>query len=95
MNFNWLISHIGSAWAFWGLGVGGLVTSGAAIALWLRHSGMYGGRREKRRVDESSRDSLTNIEASKGWGSSPAERATKAAGQHLIPGDRQGPESLA
>jgi magnesium transporter len=49
MNFNWLISHIGSAWAFWGPGVGGLVTSGAAIALWLRHSGMYGGRREKRR----------------------------------------------
>jgi magnesium transporter len=44
MNFNWLISHIGSTWAFWGIGVGGLVTSGAAIAIWLRLSGMYGGR---------------------------------------------------
>jgi len=22
MNFNWLISHIGPAWAFWGLGIG-------------------------------------------------------------------------
>ena len=44
MNFNWMISHIGSTWAFWGIGVGGLVTSGAAIAVWLRRSGMYGGR---------------------------------------------------
>jgi len=44
MNFNWLISHIGPAWAFWGLGIGGLVISAAAIAVWLRRSGMYGGR---------------------------------------------------
>ncbi len=43
MNFNWMISHVGSAWAFWGVGIGGLVTSGAAIAVWLRRSGMYGG----------------------------------------------------
>jgi magnesium transporter len=44
MNFNWLLNHIGSAWAFWGLGIGGLVASGAAIAVWLYRSGMYGGR---------------------------------------------------
>jgi protein-S-isoprenylcysteine O-methyltransferase Ste14 len=44
MNFSWMISHIGSTWAFWGVGIGGLVTSGAAIAVWLRRSGMYGGR---------------------------------------------------
>ena len=44
MNFNWLISHVGPAWAFWGLGVGGLVISAVAIAFWLRRSGMYGGR---------------------------------------------------
>jgi len=44
MNFNWLISHIGPTWAFWGLGIGGLVISAAAIAVWLRRSGMYGGR---------------------------------------------------
>jgi magnesium transporter len=43
MNFNWLISHMGPAWAFWGLGIGGLVISAAAIAVWLRRSGMYGG----------------------------------------------------
>lgn len=43
-NFNWLINHIGPAWAFWGLGIGGLVISSAAIAVWLRRSGMYGSR---------------------------------------------------
>lgn len=44
-NFNWLISHIGSGWAFWGLGVGGLAVSAAGILLWLRRSGLYQGRR--------------------------------------------------
>jgi magnesium transporter len=44
MNFNWMINHVGSAWAFWGVGIGGLTASGAAIAVWLRRSGLYGGR---------------------------------------------------
>jgi magnesium transporter len=44
-NFSWLISHIGSTWAFWGFGVGGLVVSSLGITWWLRRSGLYQGRR--------------------------------------------------
>jgi magnesium transporter len=40
-NFNWLITHIGSAWTFWGLGVGGLIVAAAGIWAWLVRSGMY------------------------------------------------------
>ncbi|HWF34245.1 MAG TPA: CorA family divalent cation transporter [Solirubrobacteraceae bacterium] len=40
MNFNWLITHIGSVWTFWLVGVGGLLTSLLLILLWLRHSGL-------------------------------------------------------
>jgi magnesium transporter len=43
-NFNWLINHIGSAWTFWGLGIGGLLVSVLVIVLWLAHSGMYSPR---------------------------------------------------
>ena len=46
-NFTWLTQHIGSTWAFWGLGVGGLVVSGLAIYLWLIHSGLYHGPRHR------------------------------------------------
>jgi magnesium transporter len=42
-NFAWLINHIGSAWAFWGLGIGGLLVSCCAIVVWLIRSGLYGG----------------------------------------------------
>jgi magnesium transporter len=42
-NFAWLINHIGSAWAFWGLGIGGLLISGCAIVVWLIRSGLYHG----------------------------------------------------
>jgi magnesium transporter len=40
MNFNWMIIHLGSAWAFFGLGVGGLLGSCVLIVLWLRHTGL-------------------------------------------------------
>ena len=55
MNFNWLISQMGPAWAFWGLGVGGLGISAVAIAVWLRRSGMYGGRSRSSAHDEAGR----------------------------------------
>jgi magnesium transporter len=42
-NFNWLINHIGAEWAFWALGIGGLVLSGVAIYAWLVRSGLYQG----------------------------------------------------
>ena len=42
-NFDWLINHIGSAWAFWGLGIGGLLISCCAIVVWLIRSGLYHG----------------------------------------------------
>jgi magnesium transporter len=42
-NFAWLINHIGSAWAFWGLGIGGLLISCCAIVVWLIRSGLYHG----------------------------------------------------
>jgi magnesium transporter len=42
-NFAWLINHIGSAWAFWGLGIGGLLVSCCAIVVWLIRSGLYHG----------------------------------------------------
>jgi magnesium transporter len=45
MNFNWLISHIGAPWAFWGIGIGGLLVSASGITLWLRRSGLYHGTR--------------------------------------------------
>ncbi len=44
-NFTWMVNHIGAAWAFWGLGVGGLLISIATIVFWLRHSGLSHGRR--------------------------------------------------
>ncbi len=44
-NFGWMVNHIGSTWAFWGLGVGGLLVSIATIVFWLRHSGLSHGRR--------------------------------------------------
>lgn len=46
-NFNWMIDHIGSAGAFWGLGVGGTAVSLVAIIVWLIRSGLYNraGRR--------------------------------------------------
>ena len=40
MNFNWMIDHIGSAWTFFGLGIGGLLVSYLLINLWLRHTGL-------------------------------------------------------
>ena len=42
-NFDWLINRIGSAWAFWGLGIGGLLISCCAIVVWLIRSGLYRG----------------------------------------------------
>jgi magnesium transporter len=42
-NFNWLIDHIGSAWTFWGIGVGGLIVSAGGIMFWLVKSGLYQG----------------------------------------------------
>jgi magnesium transporter len=39
MNFNWMIDHTGSPWAFFGLGVGGPVAACLAIVLWLRRAG--------------------------------------------------------
>ncbi len=41
MNFNWMINHIGSGGAFFGLGVGGLVVSAVLIMVWLVRSGLY------------------------------------------------------
>jgi magnesium transporter len=40
-NFNWMINRIGQAWAFWGLGVGGLVVACVGIVMWLLRSGLY------------------------------------------------------
>jgi magnesium transporter len=40
MNFNWLIDHIGAPWAFFGLGLGGLVVSALLIVAWLLRSGL-------------------------------------------------------
>jgi magnesium transporter len=40
MNFTWMIDHVGSAWAFFGLGIGGLLTSALVIVGWLRRSGL-------------------------------------------------------
>jgi magnesium transporter len=40
-NFNWLVNHIGSVWAFWGVGVGAMLVSIATIVFWLLHSGLY------------------------------------------------------
>ena len=47
-NFSWMINHIGSAWAFWGLGVGGMIVAALVIVLWLRRSGLAQGRGEDR-----------------------------------------------
>ena len=46
-NFNWMINHIGSAWGFWGIGVGGTVVSLMAIVVWVVRSGLY-NRPERR-----------------------------------------------
>ena len=35
-NFGWMVRHIGSPGAFWGLGVGGCLAAGAAIWAWIR-----------------------------------------------------------
>jgi magnesium transporter len=40
MNFTWMIDHIGSGWAFFGLGVGGLVASGVVTIGWLWRTGL-------------------------------------------------------
>jgi magnesium transporter len=40
MNFNWMIEHVGSAWTFFGLGVGGLLASSVVIVAWLRYTGL-------------------------------------------------------
>ena len=39
-NFQWMLDHIGSAWAFFGLGLGGLLVSVLVILLWLRRTGL-------------------------------------------------------
>jgi magnesium transporter len=44
-NFGWMINDIGSGWAFWGFGVGGMVVTCLAIVLWLIRSGLYHGPR--------------------------------------------------
>jgi magnesium transporter len=40
-NFNWLINHIGSAWTFWGFGVGGMLVSCVLIVAWLIRTGLF------------------------------------------------------
>jgi magnesium transporter len=40
MNFTWMIDHIASGWAFFGLGVGGLVASGMVTIGWLWRTGL-------------------------------------------------------
>ncbi|NMO93544.1 magnesium transporter CorA family protein [Actinomycetospora sp. TBRC 11914] len=40
MNFTWMIDHLGAAWAFFGLGVGGLLVSCLVIIGWLRRTGL-------------------------------------------------------
>ena len=50
-NFTWLINRIGTAWAFFGLGLGGLLLSALAVYGWLVRTGMYdrpGARRHIR-----------------------------------------------
>lgn len=39
-NFQWMLDHIGSAWSFFGLGLGGLLVSVLVILLWLRRTGL-------------------------------------------------------
>ncbi|GLZ55646.1 magnesium transporter CorA family protein [Actinomycetospora sp. NBRC 106378] len=39
-NFQWMLDHIGSAWAFFTFGVGGTLLSCLAIVLWLRRTGL-------------------------------------------------------
>jgi magnesium transporter len=40
MNFNWMIDHLGAAWTFFGLGIGGLLFSCLLIVVWLRRTGL-------------------------------------------------------
>ena len=40
MNFNWMIDHLGAAWTFFGLGIGGLLAALLLINLWLRRTGL-------------------------------------------------------
>jgi magnesium transporter len=54
-NFAWLINRIGSAWAFWGLGIGGLLLSCCAIVVWLIRSGLYHGPKPYARSRRSRR----------------------------------------
>jgi magnesium transporter len=49
-NFQWLLDHIGSAWAFFGFGVGGTLLSCLAIVLWLRRTGLL--ERPRAEVEE-------------------------------------------
>jgi magnesium transporter len=44
MNFNWMIDHLGSAWTFFGIGLGGLLVSATLIIAWLRYTGLIAGR---------------------------------------------------
>jgi magnesium transporter len=46
-NFGWLVNHIGSAWTFWGIGIGGLVVACLTIVFWLIRSGLYDGPRSR------------------------------------------------
>ncbi|MCD2190496.1 magnesium transporter CorA family protein [Actinomycetospora soli] len=39
-NFQWMLDHIGSGWAFLVFGVGGTLVSCLAIVLWLRRTGL-------------------------------------------------------
>ena len=39
MNFGWMVGHIRSPELFWGLGVGSLVVSCAALFAWFKRSG--------------------------------------------------------
>jgi magnesium transporter len=50
-NFTWMINRIGSTWAFWGLGVGGMVLAGGGIVLWMVRSGLLN------RHEDTTRDS--------------------------------------
>lgn len=47
MNFTWLTDHMGSTWAFFGPGVGGLLASGIVIVLWLRRNGLLDRSRSR------------------------------------------------
>jgi magnesium transporter len=39
-NFNWMVEHVGGAWEFWILGVGGEVLSVVGLLIWFRRRGL-------------------------------------------------------